>query len=113
MLIGGDHLNPGVRSWVRVSWASPIRRARRPAGATRRAGYGEGGFEALYCSQGYYVGGWVGVVFGAAGEYIDVRQCKGSGDFAEEGCFLLVGLDQGQVDLGSPDFYGQAGEAGA
>ena len=84
------------------------------AGGGDQAGcYWEGGVEALDCSQGYYVGGRVGVVLGASGEYIDVRQCKAAGDFAQEGGFLVVGFDQGQVDLGRPDFYGQAGEAGA
>jgi hypothetical protein len=45
--------------------------------------------------------------------YIDVRQCKGAGYFAEEGCFLVVGLDQGKGDAGGPEFHGESREAGA
>lgn len=44
--------------------------------------------------------------FGAGILYIDVGQCKGARDFAQEGCFFLVGLDQGQGDLRRPQFYG-------
>jgi len=67
----------------------------------------------FYGAEGYYVGGRVGVGFGASGEYIDVRQCESSNDFAQERRFLLVGLDQGCVDKGGPHFYGEAGESGS
>jgi len=51
--------------------------------------------------------------FGAGVLYIDVGQCKGAGDFAEEGGLLVVGLDEGEGDLRGPEFYGEAGESGA
>lgn len=69
--------------------------------------------EVLDCAEGYYFDGRVGEVLGASGKDIDVRQCEFAGDLAQEGCFLLVGLDQGEVDFGCPDFYGKSGEAGA
>ena len=82
-------------------------------GCDQARGDREGVLEAFDCAEGYYFGGRVLIVFGAAGEYIDVHQCKCSGDLAQEGCFLLVGLDQGQLDVGRPDFDGETGEAGA
>jgi hypothetical protein len=42
--------------------------------------------------------------FGALGDYIDVRQCKSAGGFAEEGGFLVVGFDEGQADRRCPNF---------
>ena len=42
--------------------------------------------------------------FGAGDLYIDVSQCKGAGDFAKEGRFFVVGLDQGQGEGRVPDF---------
>jgi hypothetical protein len=54
----------------------------------------------------------VGKVFGAAGEHIDVRQCKRTGDFAEKDSLSLVRFDQSKADTRSPDLYGQTGEAG-
>jgi hypothetical protein len=62
-------------------------------------------------------GGWVVIralpkeFLGAGGEYIDVRQCKGADDLAEEGGFLLVGLDQGEGDVWRPELDGDAGES--
>ena len=71
------------------------------------------GFEAFDGAEGDYVESGSGKGFGARGLYIDVRQCKGAGDFAEEGGLLVIGFDQGQGDLGDPEFYGDAGESGA
>jgi len=51
--------------------------------------------------------------FGTAGEYIDVRQCKGTDKFTQEGGFLVVGLDQSERDVRGPELEGYAGEAGA
>lgn len=82
-------------------------------GGGQAGGGWERGFEALDGAEGYYFGGRVGVVLGASGEYIDVGQCKGPRDFAQESRFLVVGLDQGEVDKGGPHFYGEAGESGA
>jgi len=79
-------------------------------GRDKAGGDGEGGVEALDCAEDYYFC-WAGKVFRAGGKYIDVRQCKFTRDLAEEGCFLLVGLDQGEVSVGRPDFYGKSGEA--
>ena len=61
-------------------------------------------------AEGYYIElGLDG--FGAGDLYIDVGQCKGAGDFAKEGRFFVVGLDQGQGQSGIPDFQGEAGES--
>jgi hypothetical protein len=68
--------------------------------------------ETLYGAEGHDIC-FGGEVLGAAGEYIDVRQCKGANYFAEECGFFLIGFDQGQVDLRGPDFYGDSGKAGA
>lgn len=70
-------------------------------------------FEALHRAKGDHVEGAAGKGLGARALYIDVRQCKGAGDFAEEGGFFLVGLDQGQRNVGRPKFDGDSGEAGA
>jgi hypothetical protein len=64
-------------------------------GGYQAGGDRERSVEVLYCAEGYCFGGWVWVGFGAGGEYIDLCQCKGSGELAEEGGFLLVGFDQG------------------
>jgi hypothetical protein len=45
------------------------------SGRDQARGDWEDFFEVFYCAEGYYVRGWVGVGFCAAGEYIDVRQC--------------------------------------
>ncbi len=50
--------------------------------------------------------------FGTLVLYIDVRQCKRAHDFAEEGGFLVVGLDEGEGDVGGPKFDRYSGEAG-
>jgi len=73
---------------------------------------GEDGFEALDGAQGYHVVAR-GESFGARVLYIDVRQCKSAGDFFEERGFLMIGLDQGEGDVRSPEFDGDAGESGA
>jgi|SRR5271166_7207950 len=67
----------------------------------------------LYGAQGHQVEGGGGKGFGAGVLYIDVRQCKRAGDFAEKCGLLVVGLDQGQGDVRSPDLQGDAGESGA
>lgn len=78
---------------------------------------GEDGFETFYGSEGYYFGvGGVGAggnSFSTVGNYIDVRQCKCSGYFAEEGGFLVIRFDQSQVEVGGPDLEGKSGEPGA
>ena len=74
---------------------------------------GENGFEALDGAEGDYVIGVPEEGFGARVLYIDVRQCKGAGDFAEEGGLLVIGLDQGEGNLRSPELDGKAREAGA
>src|SRR5208282_6180312 len=45
--------------------------------------------------------------------YIDVRQCKRAHNFAKEDGFLVVGLDEGEGDGGSPEFDRNSREAGA
>jgi hypothetical protein len=74
--------------------------------------YREDGFEAFYCSQGDYIERAVRKRFGAGVLYIDIRQCKGTGDLAEEGGFLVVRFDQGQGDPGHPQFDGESGKSG-
>ncbi len=44
---------------------------------------------------------------------MDVRQGKCSGCFAEESGFLVIGFDQGEVDVRGPDFQGKGGKSGA
>ena len=51
--------------------------------------------------------------FGASVLYIDVRQCKGASDLAEEGGLLVVGLDQGEGDVRRPEFNRKTGKSRA
>jgi hypothetical protein len=81
-------------------------------GGDQRRGGGEDCVEALHGAEGYYVEGG-GEGFGAGVLYIDVCQCKGAGDFAEEGGLLVVGLDQSERDVRGPELDGEAGESGA
>lgn len=77
----------------------------------------EDGVEVLYGSEGDYfgMGGVIGFRndFGSVGDYIDVRQCKCADCFAEEGRFLVIGFDHGQMDVRGPDLYGEGGKSGA
>jgi len=82
-------------------------------GGQEGGGYWEDVGEALDGSEGYNVEGSGGESFGASVLYIDVRQCKGSGNFAEEGGFLVVGFDESEGDVRGPEFDGESGEAGA
>jgi len=52
-------------------------------------------------------------VFGPPSENIDVRQCKCTDHLAQEGDFLLLGLNQCYRSSRGPDLDGQAGEAGS
>jgi len=81
-------------------------------GGHEAGGDGEDVGEAFDGAEGDYVEG-LGDVLGAGVLYIDVRQCKGAGDLAEECGFLLVGFDEGEGDVGGPEFYRNPGEAGA
>jgi hypothetical protein len=81
-------------------------------GGYQGGGGGEDGGEVFDGAEGDYVEG-ARDGFGAGVLYIDVRQCKGAGDFAEEGGFLVVGLDQREGDSRGPEFDGEAGETGA
>ena len=69
--------------------------------------------ESLDGAEGHGVGCGSGNILGARIYYIDICQCNGTGDFAQERGFLLIGLDQGEANFGSPDFYGEGGESGA
>ena len=86
-------------------------------GGEESCGLGEDRFEVFNGSEGYQVGaGEIGVGgedLGAVGGYIDVGQCKCAGRFAEEGGFLVIRFDQGEVELGRPDFQREGGESGA
>lgn len=72
---------------------------------------GEDAGEAFDGAEGDYVED-LGEVFGAGVLYIDVRQCKGAGDFAEEGGFPVVGFDESQRYVRGPEFDGDSWEAG-
>jgi hypothetical protein len=82
-------------------------------GGEEAGGDGEDMGEALDGAEGDYVECACGKGLGASVLYIDVRQCKGAGDFAEEGGFLVVGFDEGEGDVRGPEFYWNPGEAGA
>jgi hypothetical protein len=64
-------------------------------------------------AEGDYIKVLAGQGFGADVLYIDVRQCKSAGDFAEERRFLVIGLDQSEGDVRGPEFDGNARESGA
>ena len=64
-------------------------------GSDQAPGRWEDGFEALDGSEGHDVEPCVRDGFGAGDLYIDVCQCKGPGDFAEEGGLLVVRFDEG------------------
>ena len=83
------------------------------SGGDQAGRYWEDGVKALDGAEGYYFGGRVGEILCAAGEYIDVCQCKPAGDFAQKGRLLLVRFDECQVDMGGPHFNGKSGETGA
>ena len=80
-------------------------------GGEQVGGGGEDGLEALDGSQSDDVGLGGRQGFGAGGDYIYVRQCKGADDFAQEGGFFVIRLDQRQGDRGRPDFQRQSREA--
>ncbi len=69
--------------------------AQAAGGRNQVCGYGENCAEALYGSEGDYVGGRMrgDQGFGAGGDYIDVGQCKGADYFAEEGGLFVVRFD--------------------
>ncbi len=84
---------------------------REAAGWNHQAsGDGQSGVEAFDGAQGDHVG-LGSEAFGAAGEYIDVRQCKAADDFAQEGRLLLVRFNQCELDVGRINLDGKAGEA--
>ena len=83
------------------------------AGRDQGGGDGEDGAEAFDGAESDEVEGDGGESFSAAVLYIDVRQCKSAGDFAEECGFLVVGFDKGERDVRGPEFEGESGESGA
>jgi hypothetical protein len=76
-------------------------------------GHGQCGVEVFHGAEGDDVGVSGGKILGATGEHIDVRQCKGADDLAQEDYLFLVGFNQCQADVRNPDLYRKAGEAGA
>jgi len=75
---------------------------------------GEDALEVFDGAEGDGVGvTWLGreKVFGATGKYIDICQSNGPGDLTQEGGLLVVGLDQGEVEVRGPDLDGQARKA--
>ena len=85
-------------------------------GGQEGGGGGEDLFEAFDGAEGHEVGArevWLGGEgFGAGGDHIDVGKCKGAGHFAEEGGFPVIGFDEGEVEVGRPDFEREGGESG-
>jgi len=82
-------------------------------------GQGEGAVEFLDGSEGddigagEFGGGAGGYGFGTFGDYIDVRQCKFAGDFAEESGFFMIRFNEREMDSGRPDFERESGKSGA
>ena len=78
---------------------------------------GEDGVKTFHGAEGYYLGTWKlgvrGHDFGSVRDYIDVRQCKRTGDFAKKCGFLVIRFNQRQLNLRSPYLQGQGGESGA
>jgi hypothetical protein len=60
------------------------------SGCDQAGGDGQDRFEAFDGAESDHVERRARKGFGAAGLYIDVRQCKRTRDFFEERCFLLV-----------------------
>lgn len=81
-------------------------------GSYKGGSYWQDRFEALDGAEGDDLEGASGEGLGAHVLYIDVRQYKRAGDFAEEGRLFVVGFDQGEGDMGRPELDGEAGEAG-
>lgn len=82
-------------------------------GTDEGGGGGEDFAKALHGTKRDYVEASRSKRFCAGGLYIDVRQCKSSSDFAEEGGLFVVRFDQGERDIGSPQLDGDARESGA
>ena len=86
-------------------------------GGQEGGGQGESAVEIFYRTERDHVGfgefGAGGESFGALGKYIDVRQCKCAGYFAQESRFLVIRFDECKVDVGRPDFEGESGESGS
>lgn len=67
--------------------------------AQQAGGDGQNIFKAFDGSEGNYVGRVRRKSFGAAGKYIDVRQCKGTDYLAQESGLLVIGLDESHAQL--------------
>ncbi len=85
------------------------------SGDKERGGDLEGVFEVLDGAEGHDVEASLiaGEIFGAAAEYIDVRQCKRAGYLAEERGLLVVGFYEREIDVRIPELEGDAGKSGA
>ena len=112
----GNGLGPGT-VWQELVSTRDLGLADEEGQATMRGeeggGDGKNFVKALDGAQGHERGGSRREVLGAAGEYIDVCQCKRPDGFAKEGGFFVVGFDQGDLRVRRPDFHGQPREAGA
>src|SRR5262249_31150541 len=82
-----------------------------PAGSHQASGDGQNEVEAFHSSHGDDVGASSPEVLCARVEYIDICQCKGSADFAQEGRLFLVRFDERDMKFGYPDLNGQAWKA--
>lgn len=93
--------------------SSPNQQGEASGGLDESGGRGHDRFEALDGPQGDQVERGGRESFDANALYIDVRQCNGAGQFTEEGCFFVIGFDEGEGDFRGPEFESDAGEAGA
>lgn len=93
--------------------SSPDQQGEASGGLDESGGRGHDRFEALDGPQGNQVERGGRESFDANALYIDVRQCNGAGQFAEEGRLFVIGLDEGEGDFRGPEFERDAGESGA
>jgi len=85
--------------------SQPAERSNEPTSNRER------GVEAFDSAHGDGAGG-TGISFGTASHYIDVSQCSGAANFAQESGFLLIGFNKSDVKVRSPQLDGKSREAG-
>lgn len=82
------------------------------SGSDEAGGSEQGLFEVLDRAHGDQ-GRSLGERFGADVEDGEAGEVEGASDFAQEGGFFAVALDEGELEAGRPVLDGQAGESGA
>src|SRR5437660_1520127 len=96
----------------RGSCASPNRQRQAAPGDNEAGSDRYDVLEALDGAQRHNLG-LPGKVFSACANYIDIRQCKCASNFLQEGGFLVIGFNQGEVNLRRPDLNGNARKSSA